>query len=213
LIPYSPPEFNKTEFNCPHCNSYSDQYWQQLTATHDPLLGHGVPGFNIGRCRKCSAVSIWKNHLMIYPEILTMPEPPKDLPADLVPEYEEARNVLSKSPRASCALLRLCIEKMCDLLEPGTSSLNSKIGKLVEKNKIDVEVQRALDSVRVIGDNAIHPLHMDLKDDAKTAFTLFELIQVIVQSTFTRKKLIDDMYKKLPENAKKQIVERDSSKS
>jgi hypothetical protein len=184
--------------------------WQELTAFHHPMAGPLVTDFNTSRCRKCSKIAIWQKDNMIYPDMLNAPPPPKNLPENVFQEYEEARKVLSKSPRASCALLRLCIEKMCDELEPGTSSLNTKIGKLVENKKIDEEVQQALDSVRVIGDNAVHPLYMDLKDDSSTASKLFQLIEVIVQSTFTRKQLVKDIFDSLPDNAKEQIKRRDS---
>ena len=105
-------------------------------------------------------------------------------------------------------MLRLVIEKILDQIEPGSGTINQKIGKLVQK-ELDEKIKKALDVVRVIGDNAVHPLHMDLQDDEKTASALFDIVNIIVNRTISSTKKIDELYSKLPDTALDQITKRD----
>ena len=75
------------------------------------------------------------------------------------------------------------------------------------------KLQRAADSVRVIGNNAVHPGQIDLKDDISTAITLFHLLNVIVNIMITQPNRIDDFYSRIPDSSKKAINERDSRKN
>ena len=101
---------------------------------------------------------------MVYPIAATAPLPNPDLPADIKADYEEARGIASLSPRGAAALLRLAIQKLCkDLAESG-ENINADTKSLVNKG-LSVQVQQALDVVRVTGSNAVHPGQIDLQDD------------------------------------------------
>lgn len=71
------------------------------------------------------------------------------------------------------------------------------------------KIQKALDSVRVIGNNAVHPGQIDLKDDTDTAISLFKLLNMIVEIMITQPKKVDEIYGKLPTSAKEAIKKRD----
>ena len=58
---------------------------------------------------------------------------------------------------------------------------------------------QALDTVRVIGNDAVHPGQIDLRDDRDTAIQLFELVNFIADQTITRKNRVASMYAKLPQ--------------
>lgn len=73
------------------------------------------------------------------------------------------------------------------------------------------KIQKVLDSVRVIGNNAVHPGQINLKDDRETAILLFELVNMIVEFTITQRKRVDAIFDKIPEGAKKQIKKRDGT--
>ena len=87
--------------------------------------------------------------------------------------------------------------------------LDDDIGQLVEQG-LRVGIQKALDSLRVIGNNAVHPGVLDLKDDVDTATALFDALNMIVEDMITRPKAIEKLYSKLPETSKEHIRERDS---
>ena len=74
---------------------------------------------------------------------------------------------------------------------------------------MDVRVQKALDIVRVIGNNAVHPGQIDLKDDRATAEELCRLVNLIAEIMITQRKHLDEMYERLPKDALKQIEKRD----
>jgi hypothetical protein len=97
---------------------------------------------------------------------------------------------------------------MSHLGEKG-KNLNDDIGGLVKRG-LPQKIQKALDSVRVIGNNAVHPGQIDIKDDIQTAAALFELVNLIVDVMITQEKKVDEIYNKIPESIKEQIKERDS---
>ncbi len=78
------------------------------------------------------------------------------------------------------------------------------------KKGLSVEVQQALDVVRVIGNHAVHPGEMDLRDDAETAMALFGLVNLIADRMISEPKRIRALYDSLPERSKEQIIRRDA---
>lgn len=69
----------------------------------------------------------------MFPLTSNAPPSNKDLPPDILTDYNEASAILAHSPRGAAALLRLCIQKLCQHLgEPG-KDLNADIGSLVKK--------------------------------------------------------------------------------
>ena len=70
-------------------------------------------------------------------------------------------------------------------------------------------VKEALDIVRVIGNNAVHPGQIDLQDNDETAKSLFGLVNIISEKMITEPKHVKSMFDNLPDNAKNQIKKRD----
>jgi hypothetical protein len=97
---------------------------------------------------------------------------------------------------------------MKELGENG-KDINADIAALVKKG-LEVEVQQALDVVRVIGNNAVHPGKIDLKDDKETALTLLSLINMIVERRIAGPKKLMTLFAGLPPAALQQIEERDA---
>jgi hypothetical protein len=164
------------------------------------------------QCHACQAVALWLDDSLIHPRICTAPPASPDLPEDIRVDVEEARKILNDSPRASAALLRLVIEKLCEQLTGKTQgSLNDKINRLVEETGLHERTVEALHAVRVIGNNAVHPGKMDLKDNRDIALRLFDVVDTIVHDTFTRTKQIQKISAFLPATQKNAIAERDKT--
>jgi hypothetical protein len=159
------------------------------------------------QCYSCGRFGLWVHGNLIYPAVRTGDEPNEDLSDEIRRDYEEARSVLNLSPRAAAALLRLCIQKICRDLKADGKDINEDIAKLVADG-LDIRVQQALDVVRVIGNNAIHPGQIDLRDDRETATQLFRLVNIIAEKMISEPKHIQSIFDSLPASARDQIAKR-----
>ncbi|SDJ57754.1 protein of unknown function [Halovenus aranensis] len=134
------------------------------------------------------------------------------MPDGVREDFSEARQIVDDSPKAAAALLRLAMEKLVqDLTGDEDQSLYSGIGELVDEGRIDERIQKALDSVRVTGNDYVHAGEIYNPDDRDTALRLFELVNVIVELTITREKMIEEAYDEIPENKMDGIKQRDGT--
>lgn len=162
-------------------------------------------------CSHCGQVSLWVRDLMAWPTAKTAPLAHADMPLDIAKDYEEARSVLASSPRSTAALLRLCVQKLCiELGEPG-KNINDDIGNLVTKG-LSPMVQQALDVVRVVGNEQVHPGTLDVRDSPEIAAKLFALVNFIVDDQVSKTKLISELYGAIPPEKLKGIADRDKPK-
>ena len=81
------------------------------------------------------------------------------------------------------------------------------------KQGLDETIIKSLDSVRVIGRQAVHPLQMNLIDDVNTATTLFKIVNYISDWAYTRVKIVNDIHDSLPDVKKEAIKKRDEKDS
>ena len=72
------------------------------------------------------------------------------------------------------------------------------------------KVQKALDTVRVVGNNAVHPGQLNIKDDRQTAMALFDLINIVVETMIVQPRKVNELYGRLPPTAVEQINRRDN---
>lgn len=145
--------------------------------------------------------------MLIPAEAPVAPHHP-DMPASIVEEYQEARSIFARSPRAAVALLRLAIQKlMVELGEKG-ENINSDIKSLVAKG-LPIEVQKAFDYCRVVGNNAVHPGEINLNDTPEMGQQLFNMINFIIEERIKRPRQIAALYEQLPEAARVAIDKRD----
>jgi hypothetical protein len=213
LIPYVAPKRDLKAFNCPHCNAYADQRWERVGYTSIPHFSvRGTEDLGLAFCTHCKKFTLWLKENMVLPLVGGAPIPHRDLPPDVKEIYEEARSIVSRSPRSSAALLRLSIEMLTDrILQQDSKGRNlfSKIGLLVEQGLPD-KIQKSLDILRVIGNHSVHPGQINITDDYGTALNLFKYINMIADYMIRQPKELDEAYKNLPEKDLKSIKKRDS---
>jgi len=162
----------------------------------------------ISLCYNCKDTALWMHDRLIYPQRGEAPPANPDMTEDIRRDYDEASTILDLSPRGAAALIRLGIQKLCKELGQAGKNINDDIGALV-KDGLDVRVQQALDAVRVIGNSAVHPGQIDLRDDRATAETLFRLLNLIVDKTISEPKHVAEVYASRPVGAVKAIEKRD----
>lgn len=159
----------------------------------------------LSQCYNCKKVSVWVHQSLVFPPQRVGTAPNVDLPTQIISDFEEARSILNLSPRGAAALLRLCLQKLCIVLGEKGKNIDDDIASLVSKG-LNPIVQQSLDIVRVIGNEAVHPGVIDLKDDRDTALRLLEIVNIIADQMLSQPKAVQEMYEKLPDG-KKQAIE------
>jgi hypothetical protein len=228
-------EFDSIAFICPSCGVHSRQIWKHyyfndslvnvFTGLNPAYTTSGSlsnftedesaskiqtkDSLSIVLCSSCENHSVWMNGNMIFPDLSNAPLPTDNMPEDVLQDFIEARNVFNISPRASAALLRLSLQKLCVVLGGEGKNINKDIQFLV-KNGLSERIQKALDIVRVIGNDSVHPGQIDINDNPKIAISLFEMINFIVDKMITEPQKIDDLYDVLPQDKRKGIEDRDT---
>lgn len=217
---HTAPAFMEDRFNCPHCHVYAQIRWKRLH-------GDSYTDFYQATCISCSKDSLWMGadceasglgnvifdqHLsgqMLYPLVSHLPLAHPDMPACITREYEEARQVFQASPRSAAAVLRLCVEKLCEHLLGKSGDINKQIGELVQRG-LPIKAQQALDSLRIIGNHAVHPGSLNVEDRPELVERMFGLVNFIIENQITAPAAIDRIFNELPEGARNAIEKRDA---
>lgn len=208
------PTFHLTAFHCPLCNTYAHMKWSTLIFEPDNC------GIYTAKCCKCKMDSIWRSTIdtpnkinstnMIYPDVKLNILPEADMPDHIKLDFEEAKSVYYQSPKSAAALLRLALQKLCKHLgEPG-ENINTDLKSLVTKGTIASNITKAADTVRIVGNNAVHPGVMNDEDIDFIAGKMFNLINFIVKKTITEPRELEDLYEMTPESARAAVQRRDN---
>lgn len=156
-----------------------------------------VGNLHLSECYNCKKIAVWVHDNLAFPAQRVGVLPNSDLPDELVADFEEARAIVGNSPRGAAALMRLVIQKLCAHLGERGKNIDDDIAHLVSKG-LNPLVQKALDVVRVVGNEAVHPGTIDFKDDRDTALRLFGLVNAIADQMITHPKAVKEMYDQLP---------------
>ena len=185
-------------------------FFSEIKTTYPDFSADNI---HLSKCYHCKKIAVWVHGNLIFPneKIGVIPNP--DLPDKIIRDFEEARSILGESPRGAAALLRLCVQKLCIHLGEKGKNVDDDIASLVSKG-LNPLVQKSLDIVRVIGNEAVHPGVIDLNDDRDTASQLLNLINSIAEQMISHPKHVEAMYEKLPESKRKAIeIRNEKSKN
>jgi hypothetical protein len=204
---YVEPKHQLSPFTCPRCDTLSPHDWEKVT-----VQGNMVSTF-ASRCHTCNRPTLWEfansQWIMVYPSVRTAPRPNPDLPDHVVADYEEAADVAQRSPRGAAALLRLCVQKLCvEFGEPGENN-NTDIGSLVAKGRVRGLIQRAMDTVRIAGNESVHPGELNVGDDRELVNALFDFVNLIAEEAISTPRRIEEMYTRTPESKREAVDRRD----
>lgn len=168
--------------------------------------------FSIATCLSCEESTLWVNKKIIYPKKVTVPLPNEDLDEDIKALYFEASSILIDSPKGSTALLRLALQKLLRQVGKSGKNINNDIKELVAEG-LNFKIQQALDLLRVIGNNAVHPGQINLDDNAEVAEKLFSILNFIADELITKPKELESLYADLiPSETQEHIKQRDKQK-
>lgn len=164
---------------------------------------------SVATCSSCNNFTLWVNEEIVYPKKTIIPPPNDDLDKDIKALYIEASTILIDSPKGSTALLRLALQKLLKQVGKSGKNINNDIKELVSEGLSPI-IQQALDLVRVIGNNAVHPGEIDLDDNAEIAEKLFSILNFIAYELITKPKELESLYADLiPLETQEHIKQRD----
>lgn len=216
------PRHGQAAFRCPFCGAIAGMKWAN-NGTIEQVGGVQIDLRTAG-CDACSRRSIWRVPAtgkkapenfddaaasMVFPLDTGAVEPPSlDMPAAVAGVYREAAAVLALSPRSAAALLRLALQMLLVHLGLPGENINQDIAELVRRG-LPVVAQQAMDIVRVVGNNAVHPGQIDLDEERPTAVALFSLLNLIVETQIAVPKRVQAMFDALPPGPREAVVRRD----
>lgn len=210
---YIKPELDKEIFTCSFCGgnnqhtwSYYYRYSNTLYQKNPYLEKENI--LKISVCTVCKNFTLWLDGKQIYPLSSGIEEPNIDMPENIKKLYLEARDVYPISKKSSAALLRLALQLLCKNLGEKGENINNDIANLVKKGLPEV-IQKALDTLRITGNQAVHPGELNLEENIELVESLFWILNFIVDETYSKKKKINELYNKLPKNLLNAIEKRD----
>lgn len=140
-----------------------------------------------------------------------MPPPNNDIDENIKALYQEAATIFIDSPRGATALLRLALQMLLKQLGKSGENINNDIKELVSEG-LSPKIQQALDLLRVVGNNAVHPGQINIDDNSEIAFKLFHILNFIADEMITKPKELELLYSNvIPEETKKHIKQRDGT--
>lgn len=190
-------------------------------------------GLRITTCGSCGESAVWRKRasanskeevlkvalfpdsrwVLAYPSLSIAPEPNADLPDDILADYLEAAELAQISPRSAAALLRLCVQKLCVVLGADGRSINDDIKQLLAEKKIAPIVQKAMDTVRISGNESVHPGELSLGGDPELVTSLFDFVNLIAQEAITQPRIVEEMFNRMPGDKLAHIKTRDGTNS
>lgn len=213
------PEFEKKAFNCPNCTAFSKHEWETIFVNETkgeftPVIPMNMIGkiieLKLCKCENCGYISFWYNKKLAWPLNTGVEAPLDEMPEDIKELYKEASSIVELSPKGSCAILRLALQKLCNRLaeQDEKKKLDETIKILVSKG-LPSTLQKAMDIVRIVGNEAVHPGKINVDDNKEIAIALFRLMNIIVEKVIVEPKEIDDLYSLMPKGKLKGIENRD----
>jgi hypothetical protein len=214
------PGYKKESFACPRCGAFAGMEWNSLLLNRNE---YASVAFSI--CAACSKPSVWIDDVedisrfraelpmqgllggrqtLIFPLECVAPQAEDDMPADVKVDFEEARLVFTHSPRAAAALLRLCVQKLCQELLGKKGDIHKQIGELVDKG-LPSRVLKAFDTIRIFGNESVHPGTVNLNDTPDVALALFSLLNMAVRHCITEEKELEAIRALTPEAKRREI--------
>lgn len=136
---------------------------------------------HVAVCSSCHKMTIWEDFKLVYPQPLGI-EPCEDMPESIKEVFVEAQRVTYLSPRSACALLRVCLERLCDtiadLRKIDGYKRDAWLWQKIEKLKLQPEIKEIFDTVKDVGNSGSHGNNKAAEID----FTSPDSVEVAIQT-------------------------------
>ncbi len=185
-------------------------FMEQVVDVNKRHMSEFVPSeFSVATCSSCNKISLWVNREIVYPKKTSIAPPNEDMEIEIKELYNEASSIVVDSAKGATALLRLALQLLLKQLGKSGKNINNDIKELVSDG-LSPKIQKALDLLRVVGNNAVHPGQIDLNDDRTIALKLFHILNFIADEMITKPKELELLYADvIPDETKEHINQRD----
>ena len=103
------------------------------------------------RCPGCGRLCLEVDREIAYP-LGSSVEPNQHMPTDAQDIFREAQGIINASPRAACAMLRVCVERMVNARKPQGKNLAEK----TESLNLPDNMRKLANVCRLVGNDAVH---------------------------------------------------------
>lgn len=158
------------------------------------------------QCGRCGNYSVWRDDQLVFPHGGGGPAPHPEMSAGAKALYEEARSVVTLSPRAGAALARATLERVIRDLDPdaGKIDLASRIDRI--RPQVSLPLGKMLTVIRHAGNKSLHvedepdEVIVLILDPQQTEIVdlIFESINGLVEELVARPRFIDEVYSRVP---------------
>lgn len=190
--------------------------WNHLLLSHDEYAS-----VSLSICHACQGPSVWTEGVthsqshpnsgkfggaekLIFPLSSLAPVAESDMPDEIKVDFEEARQVFNHSPRAAAALLRLCVQKLCQMLLKKEGKIHNQIGELVDLG-FPKRALEAFDTIRIFGNESVHPGTVNLTDEPEVALSLFKILNMAVRYCITEENELQSIRALTPPEKRREI--------
>ena len=190
---YIEPRFRLGAFNCPICFAYSNQNWELFLETKfiGKVISHSINEydcldwdhrlhFSTAKCDHCKNRSFWIDNKLVYPNQRPIAPAHEKMDREIKEIYDEAASIIHNSPRSSCVLLRLALQRFLEIRlnnALGSGKIKEDLIKFFNENKMSEHLKKAMDSVRIIGNENSHKF--DENDTFENSLIAFKYINSI----------------------------------
>ncbi|WP_416398911.1 DUF4145 domain-containing protein [Allohahella sp. A8] len=193
-----------------HSQEDFEKFKQRIErANHIDMPKYIPDNFAVASCSACYEVTLWISGGLVYPRRRLVAPPNADMDEVIRDLYLEAEKIVTDSPKGAAALLRLALQLLLKQLGLPGENINADIQKLVSDG-LSTKIQKALDVLRVVGNNAVHPGRIDFSDKSDLALKLFHVLNYIADEMITKPKELEMLYSQVvPESVQSHIAKRD----
>lgn len=152
-------------------------------------------------CTHCGKIALWEKCKMVYPYGTSI-QPSEYMPEEIASIFREAQNITNLSPRAACALLRACLEKLA--IEAGATGRD--LFEKIQSLNLSPRMKKLADACRLTGNEAVHGNYFDLnvpnEEAIADAWALSRFINRLSEEFFGLDAEADEMIAKMNEAKK-----------
>lgn len=195
---FKAPSANLDAFTCAYCGAYAQQSTHEvrcinkLNVYRTRVLFDRISGSSelcLKQCQFCGKDHLFDSeyNILLYPKKSSAPPAQEDMPEEVLALYKEAASIVSDSPSAACLLIRKALEVLLADLTKETN-LNKMITVITEDatKPWAKPLTPLLTSIRLIGNDAVHPREINRADNEQTALTLFSFLNICVDQLISQ---------------------------